>query len=182
MSEQVILVDSNDNETGFMEKLRAHREGQLHRAFSIFVFNNRGQLLMQKRAPGKYHSGGLWSNTVCSHPRPGELLDHAVHRRLMEEMGFDCEAREIFSSIYRAELNNQMIENEFDHIFIGEFNGTPKPDIQEAEDWKWMDIPELNRSCAQQKMNYTYWLCLLLNDVAPHIQSFREKSTAKACG
>ncbi len=176
MDEYVILVDRNDNETGLMEKIKAHREGQLHRAFSIFIYNNQAQQLVQKRAPGKYHSGGLWSNTCCSHPRPGEPLDHAVHRRLMEEMGFDCETEEVFSSIYTAKLDNKMIENEFDHIFIGQFNGTPKPNILEVEDWKWMDIHELNKGCQLQADNFTYWFCLLLNDVASYIPTLKRKS------
>src|SRR2546423_9920022 len=130
-AEQLILVDSSDREIGVGEKLETHREGRLHRAFSIFIFDGAGRLLLQKRAPTKYHSGGLWSNTACGHPRPGEETVAAAHRRLREEMGFDCELRAAFGFLYRAELRERLIEHEYDHVFVGEFRGAPAPDVAE---------------------------------------------------
>src|SRR5918997_6672888 len=128
MSEQVILVDEADREVGTGSKLEAHREGALHRAFSVFVFDRRGRLLLQKRAAGKYHSGGLWSNTCCGHPRPGEATAEAARRRLREEMNFDCELRAAFEFLYRAQFTNKLIEHEYDHVFVGEFGGVFVPD------------------------------------------------------
>jgi len=124
--ELVVLVDENDNEIGVEEKINAHRKGLLHRAFSIFVFNSKNELLLQKRAADKYHSGGLWSNTCCSHPRPGENLKDAAHRRLQEEMGFDCSLREVFSFLYKKSFDNGLTEHELDHVFFGKFDGIPK--------------------------------------------------------
>ena len=130
--EMVAIVDENDNEIGEEEKIKALREGKLHRAFSIFVFNSKGQMLIQKRAKEKYHSGGLWTNTCCSHPRPGEPIEKAAHRRLKEEMGFDCEIKEIFSFTYRVKFDNNLFENEYDHAFLGKFDGKPMPNSKEV--------------------------------------------------
>ncbi|HEX7957304.1 MAG TPA: isopentenyl-diphosphate Delta-isomerase, partial [Pyrinomonadaceae bacterium] len=118
-SEQLILVDADDRELGAGEKLEVHRAGALHRAFSVFVFDGRGRLLMQRRAAGKYHSGGLWSNTACGHPRPGEATRAAARRRLREEMGLDCELSAAFEFVYRAELGDSLVEHEYDHVFVG---------------------------------------------------------------
>jgi len=169
MQERVVLVDEQDKELGSMEKLKAHYEGILHRAFSVFIFNENGQLLLQKRANGKYHSGRLWSNSCCSHPRPGEALDIVVRRRLMEEMGFACHTREIFSTVYKAKLDNDIIENEFDHIFIGEYNGLPNPEPQEVEEWKWMDITEIKNHIKVQGQNFTVWFPLLFDNVIRYL-------------
>src|ERR1700740_2951379 len=117
--EYVILVNEQDEETGSMEKMQAHVEARLHRAFSVFVFNSLDKLLLQRRAKGKYHSPGLWTNTCCSHPRPGEKTIDAAKRRLMEEMGFECELHPAFSFIYKAELDNNLTEHEFDHVYFG---------------------------------------------------------------
>jgi isopentenyl-diphosphate delta-isomerase len=136
--EMVASVDENDNIIGEEEKIKAHQEGKLHRAFSIFVFNSKGQMLIQKRAKEKYHSGGLWTNTCCSHPRPGEPIEKAAHRKLKEEMGFDCEIKEIFSFIYKVKFDNGLFENEYDHVFLGKFDGKPMPDSTEVEDWMFM--------------------------------------------
>ncbi len=166
MIENVILVDPEDTEIGSMEKLQAHQQGKLHRAFSIFILNNENdQMLLQKRAKGKYHSGGLWSNNFCSHPRPGEPLELAVARRLEEEMGMRCNTKEIFSKIYKATLDNNIIENEFDHVFIGNFEGHPYINPDEAEDWKWISIEKLLESMQKEPQAYTVWFGLLLKDV-----------------
>src|SRR5262245_36737449 len=141
--ERVVLVDENDREIGTEEKLKTHQQGLLHRAFSIFVLNSEGQLLLQKRAAGKYHSPGLWGNTFCSHPRPGEELEAAVHRRLQAEMGFDCPLKRDFSFVYRVELNNGLIEHEIDHVFSGHHDGDPDANLEEVQDWRWVDLPTL---------------------------------------
>jgi isopentenyl-diphosphate delta-isomerase len=160
--ERVILVDENDLELGSSEKLRAHRDGALHRAFSIFVFDPGGRLLLQKRARTKYHSGGLWSNTCCGHPRPGETTVGAARRRLREEMSFDCELRAAFDLLYRAELDGALVEHEYDHVFVGEFAGTPDPDPSEVEDWKWIGMSELRRGLRDEPSLYSAWLKLVL--------------------
>ena len=156
--ERVILVDEHDRELGAAEKLAAHVAGRLHRAFSIFVFNRAGQLLLQRRAKAKYHSGGLWSNTCCGHPRPGEATPDAARRRLREEMNFDCELRAAFEFLYRAELANELIEHEYDHVFVGEFDGAFVAEKSEVEDWKWTTPDELRRELRARPNDYTYWL------------------------
>jgi isopentenyl-diphosphate delta-isomerase len=158
MEEQVILVDDRDRPVGVAEKMQAHREGSLHRAFSIFVTNAKGELLLQRRARSKYHSGGLWTNTCCSHPRPQETTETAASRRLQEEMGFSCDLREIFSFTYRAELDNDLIEHEFDRVFVGEFNGEPILNPQEAEEWCWISIDRLSQDIQEHPERYTFWL------------------------
>jgi isopentenyl-diphosphate delta-isomerase len=169
MKEMVILVDENDNEIGVEEKLEAHIAGLLHRAFSIFCVNSEGEMLLQKRARGKYHSGGLWTNTCCSHPEPGETLDHAVHRRLFEEMGFDCELKKAFHFTYKASLDNGLTEHEYDHVFIGEFDGEPKPNIEEVEAWKFISIDELREDLGHTPEAYTFWFRVSLEKVIEHL-------------
>lgn len=156
--ERVVLVDEQDRELGAAEKLAAHGAGKLHRAFSIFVFNSERRLLLQRRAQAKYHSGGLWSNTCCGHPRPGEATDAAARRRLREELNFDCELRPAFEFIYRAQLANELIEHEYDHVFVGEFDGVVVPNDREVEDWKWTTLDELRRDMRVRPDEYTYWL------------------------
>ena len=164
-TEEVILVDERDRELGSSEKLRAHRDGALHRAFSVFVFDERGRLLLQKRAAGKYHSAGLWSNTACGHPRPGEQTAAAARRRLREEMNFDCELREEFSFLYRAELEGGLVEHEYDHVFTGTFAGpTPAPDPAEVEDWEWVAVEDLRRAVALDPARYSRWLKIVLEE------------------
>ena len=158
LEEQVILVDESDRQIGIAEKLAAHQSGQLHRAFSIFILNSQGQLLLQKRAQHKYHSGGLWTNTCCSHPRPDESLTDATQRRLTEEMGITCELTELFSFIYRAELDRGLIEYEFDHVFLGYSDRPPILNPDEAEDWQWIDLPKLQADIRDRPSVYTYWL------------------------
>ena len=165
MQERVILVDENDNQTGTEEKIAAHEKALLHRAFSIFVFNNKGELLLQKRAGTKYHCGGLWTNTVCSHPRDGESLNHAAHRRLGEEMGFDCEVLEIFEFVYKKKFDNGLSEHEYDHVFIGKFDGQPIPNPVEVEDIKWMSINEIKEDIEKNPENYTYWFKIAIKKI-----------------
>ncbi len=168
MEEQVILVDAADQEIGIGEKIQTHQEGKLHRAFSVFVFNSRGQLLLQKRAQSKYHSGGLWSNTCCSHPRPEEPTEKAAHRRLKEEMGFDCALYEIFSFTYKVKCDNDLTEHEFDHVFLGTFEGEPTPSPQEVDEWKWIDLAELRQDVREHPERYTYWLRISMDEIVSH--------------
>lgn len=175
--EQLVLVDENDCEIGIEEKLKTHLEGRLHRAFSIFVFDNSQRLLLQKRAQTKYHSGGLWSNTCCGHPRPGESTIIAAHRRLREEMNFDCDLHKLFTFQYRAELENNLIENEVDHVFIGKFYGVPFPNAEEVQDWKWIDLIDLKNELEKHPEDYSYWLRKALeknewNSLHDYINSF----------
>jgi isopentenyl-diphosphate delta-isomerase len=162
--EQVVLVDENDQPIGVEEKLRAHqRGGKLHRAFSIFVFNPAGELLLQRRAQGKYHFGGLWTNTCCGHPRPEESLEQAAVRRLQEEMGFKTPLRRTFTFIYKShdELSG-LTEHEFDHVLVGAHAGEPAPDPAEVEDWRWLSLEKLREEIRRNPQDYTPWFRLAL--------------------
>ena len=170
MQEHVVLVDRTGREIGTQEKMQAHREGKLHSAFSVFIFNDVGELLLQKRAHTKYHSGGLWTNTCCSHPRPGETYPLAAKRRLDEEMGFDCELTELFSFIYHTQLDNDLFEHELDYVFVGHYNGQPTSDPSEVDDWKWMNINALKQDIQEKPENYTYWFKLILDRVIEESQ------------
>lgn len=162
MSERVILVDAGDTPVGTAEKLTAHREGRLHRAFSVFVLNDGDEVLLQRRAEGKYHSGGLWSNTCCSHPRPGEETEVAARRRLEEEMGFVCPLEPAFEMVYRADVGGGLVEYEYDHIFLGRWNGGPDPDPAEVAGWRWVGLPELREEVARTPRRFTYWFRVAL--------------------
>ena len=164
MTQEVILVDKNDKEIGTGEKMEVHQEGKLHRAFSIFVFNSQGQFLLQRRAKTKYHCAGLWGNTCCSHPRPGETLENAVHRKLKQEMGFDCDLKKKFSFIYRAEFDNGLIENEYDHVFIGKFDSKPDHNLEEVDAWKWISIDELKKDINKNPEEYVPWIKIILKN------------------
>jgi len=155
--ENVILVDEKDNQVGLMPKLEAHQKGLLHRAFSVFIFNSDYKLLLQKRASSKYHSGGLWTNTCCSHPRDGEDIIDAANRRLNEEMGIKTSLRKVFDFIYTAKLDNNLIENEFDHVFYGVYDIDPIINKDEAEDFKWVDMETLKNDIENNKDQYTVW-------------------------
>ena len=170
LEEKVVLVDIYDRQIGVIEKLQAHRQGLLHRAFSIFVLNSQGQLLLQKRAIHKYHSGGLWTNTCCSHPRPDELTDLAVHRRLQEEMGFDCEIHKIFDFIYKAKLDQGLTEHEFDHVFAGTFNANPKINHAEVESWKWMHLDDIAADMELDPEKYTVWFKIAFERVRGYLR------------
>ena len=164
-SENVVLVDEQDNEIGVGEKLITHLQGKLHRAVSIFLFNGQGQMLLQQRAHSKYHSGGLWTNTCCSHPRPNELTLDAAKRRLWEVMGIRCELTKAFDFIYKAPLDNMITEYEFDHVFIGQFDGKPNPNPEEACDWKWIDPEKLEQDVLKHPQHYTFWFKMILQKV-----------------
>ncbi|NUJ97619.1 isopentenyl-diphosphate Delta-isomerase [Candidatus Gracilibacteria bacterium] len=158
MKEFVVLVDENNNEIGTMEKLEAHEKGILHRAISIFVFNDAGELLLQQRAKHKYHAGGLWTNTVCSHPRLGETYEDAVQRRLQEEMGFTCPLEKFGEIVYNVGfLEGDLREHEHDTIFIGTYNGEVNPNTEEAMDYKWINLDELKKDIKENKDFYTPW-------------------------
>jgi len=166
MEEKVILVDKNDNQIGVEDKMKAHRNGgKLHRAFSVFILNSKGEVLIQKRAESKYHSPGLWANACCSHPRIGESLESAVHRRLKEEMGLDCKLKEFFTLTYRLELDNDLWEWEFDHIFIGKFNGNANPSSEEVAEWKWVDLNKLEKDIGENFDKYASWFKIILKDL-----------------
>ena len=162
----VVLVDEQDNEVGVAEKIAAHSDGgRLHRAFSIFVFDRRGYWLLQKRAPGKYHFPGLWTNTCCSHPRPGEKLEAAAHRRLREEMGFDCDLRELFCFTYRATHGNGLSEWEYDHVFEGTYEGGIKPARVEVDACEWFSPDSLAADVNANPHKYTPWFKLAMSQV-----------------
>jgi len=156
-NDHVILVDTNDREIGTALKLPAHEAGSLHRAFSIFVFDSKGRVMLQRRAVEKYHSGGLWTNTCCSHPRPGESTDAAAHRRLQEEMGFDCPLKHAFHFIYRAELDHGLTEHEFDHVYFGRFDNDPVLNRAEACEWRWIAPDDLDAEIAAAPERFTVW-------------------------
>jgi len=166
LKEEVILVDEKDNDVGTEEKLAAHQDGgRLHRAFSIFVFDADGKMLLQQRAGHKYHCGGLWTNTCCSHPRPGESLEDAVHRKLKQELGFDTELKEILSFVYRAGFENGLTEHELDHVFVGRFDGEPKLNPEEVRDFKWVDVEWLKKDVQENPDKYTPWFKIILERV-----------------
>ena len=162
--EYVILVDEIDQEIGTMEKQEAHEKGLLHRAFSVFVFNENKELLLQQRALTKYHSAGLWTNTCCSHPRIGETIEKAAHRRLMEEMGFDCELSNKTSFIYKAAFVNCLTEHEFDHVLVGSFNGEINFNPTEVKNFKWINLEELQIDLLQNNQNYTAWFKIIFDN------------------
>ncbi len=157
MSQLIAVVDCADRVIGYRGKDEVHREGLLHRAFSILVFNSRGEVLLQRRALSKYHSPGLWTNTCCSHLPENSEMQAVVHHRLVEEMGFDCELTHLFTFTYRVELPNGLIENELDHVYVGRFDGIPKPHGDEVCDWKWLPPQVLLADVDQNPDDYTYW-------------------------
>ena len=163
--EQVILVDANDTEIGTMGKMEVHKRGLLHRAFSIFVFSPQGEMLLQKRASSKYHSGGLWSNSCCGHPRPGESIQDATNRRLMEELGIRCDMRELITNTYNFPLDEVMTEHELNHVCTGTWEGVPNPNVEEVEDWKFISLSELEEEIRTNSGKYTSWFKHLLKPV-----------------
>lgn len=169
MEEKVILVNKHDQPIGEMEKMEAHRKGELHRAISVLVFNNRNELMLQQRALSKYHTPGLWSNTCCSHPRPGESSLQAASRRLMEEMGFQCMLEKSFDFIYRADFPNGLIEHEFDHIFIGRYNEDPRINPEEAESFRWISLIDLRKEMKETPENFTIWFRLIMEQLPEHM-------------
>jgi isopentenyl-diphosphate Delta-isomerase len=168
MNEFVVLVDENDIDQGLMEKMEAHVKGVLHRAFSVFIFNNNSEMLLQQRAFSKYHSPGLWTNTCCSHPRNKEKAIDAAHRRLIEEMGFDCEIIPAFTFKYKAPVGQGLIEHEFDHVFTGTYNSIPSPNPDEVAAWKWVAMTELEEDMLLNPEKYTVWFRIAF----PELKSF----------
>ena len=163
--EYVILVDEQDQEIGLMEKMEAHEKGLLHRAFSVFVFNSQGELMLQQRAFEKYHSGGLWTNTCCSHPRQGEAVLEAAHRRMEEEMGFDCELNQQFHFIYNRKLDKGLTEHELDHVVFGKFEGEPNLNPEEVVAYKWMNMQDLKTDIQNNPSEYTEWFKICFDEV-----------------
>ena len=156
MEEKIILVDINDKQIGTCEKMKAHKEALLHRAFSVLIFNQ-DQILIQQRAKHKYHCGGLWANTCCSHPRENETLEEAVSRRLIEETGIACPVYEIGSFLYCAPFDNGLTEYEIDHVFIGEYDGSLLPNYQEVEQLQWVSSEWLKQDLMENPDKYTPW-------------------------
>lgn len=165
MEEMLILVDKKDNSIGSEGKLSVHQKGLLHRAFSIFIYDSEGRLLLQQRAHGKYHSAGLWTNSCCGHPRWGECTEAAASRRLQEEMGFTTQLKRVFSFIYHAEVPGNLIEHEFDYVYVGLFNGDPTVNPDEVADWLWIDISQLNCKLNSQPENFTVWFRKIIDSV-----------------
>jgi isopentenyl-diphosphate delta-isomerase len=166
--EQVIRVDPKDRATGFAGKLEVHEAGFLHRAFSIYILNRRGEMLLQRRAGCKYHFAGLWSNTCCGHPRPGEQTKLAAIRRLNEELGFSANLSEVSQLVYRArDPVSGLIEHEYLHVFEGTFGGEPLPNPNEVDDWCWMSIPQVRVSLRRGPEGFTPWFALLFTRLFP---------------
>jgi isopentenyl-diphosphate delta-isomerase len=162
MEDLLILVDENDRELGALEKLPVHQQGLLHRAFSIFIFNSKNELLLQQRADGKYHSEGLWTNTCCSHPRKDEEISEAVHRRLWEEMGMECELNFQFSFIYKMPFANGLTEHELDHVYFGKSDLLPEPDSDEVKNWRYISLPQLQDEIHMSPHSFSGWLNICL--------------------
>ena len=166
---RVILVDENDNMTGVMEKLQAHTEARLHRAVSVFLVNSSGEWILQKRAMDKYHSQGLWTNTCCTHPAPGESAYDSARRRLREEMGLDCEVTEVFSFIYREDVGNGLTEYEYDHVFTGVTDAIPVINRDEVVEWKAIDFEGLKKDIEKNPSAYTVWFRKVFEEVNSHL-------------
>ena len=167
---EVILVNENDEQIGTMEKMEAHQKGLLHRAFSVFIFNSKGELLLQQRSPGKYHNAGLWTNTCCSHPLPGEDVLTAANRRLLEEMGFTTLLSPAFNFTYRATFANGLMEHEYDHVLTGTYDGKIKIDESEVSDYCFKTINEVEDSLQMHPQQYTEWFKIAL----PQIRIFHK--------
>ncbi len=171
--ERVILVTETDTEIGDAPKLEAHLTGALHRAFSVFVLDEDGRVLLQRRAVRKYHSPGLWSNTCCGHPRPGENTDDAARRRLREEMGIDCEFSHVSSFVYRADLGGGLVEHELDHVFVGSTSDVPRHDSDEVSECRWLEVDELRAWLRHEPEAFTAWF-------APAFEKAAEDGSFKA--
>ncbi len=167
--EKVILVNEKDEETGVIEKMEAHRKALLHRAFSVFIFNDNKEMLLQQRSLSKYHSGGLWSNACCSHPRPRENTRDAANRRLYEELGFDTPLRPLFKFIYKAPFDNGLTEHELDHVFTGTYNGHLNINPQEVNAYRYMTIEEVENQLLKHPQEFTFWFHIAFPRVKEYI-------------
>lgn len=155
--DKVILVDQNDQEIGYADKMEAHVKGMLHRAFSIFLFNSKKEMLIHQRAAGKYHGGGLWTNACCSHPQPGEDIKHSAIERLHFEMGLQCELQKAFSFIYHSPVENGLVEHEYDHVYLGFTDSTPLPHPDEVQSYRWINTTDLKKEIELQPEKFTFW-------------------------
>lgn len=169
--EKVILVDTDDNPIGTMPKLEAHEKALLHRAFSVFILNQKGQLMLQQRALHKYHSPGLWTNTCCSHQREGEENIAAGMRRLKEEMGFTTSLQTLFSFIYKAPFDNGLTEHELDHVLFGHYESSPIINTEEVADWKWMDLEDVAQQINESPQEFTVWFKIIFARFYKHIKT-----------
>lgn len=163
MEEKVILVNENDEQIGLMEKIEAHEKALLHRAFSVFVYNDKNEVMIQQRALSKYHSPGLWTNTCCSHQKEGETNVEAGKRRLMEEMGFQTDLKEVTSFIYKAPFDNGLSEHEYDYILVGHYNDDPKINPDEVASWKWMSLEDIKKDMNNHPEKYTAWFKIIFD-------------------
>lgn len=175
METLVILVDENDNQTGLMEKIEAHQKALLHRAVSVFIIDSKGEWILQKRAPHKYHSKGLWTNTCCTHPLPGESEMESASRRLMEEMGIQCDLKKLFTFIYKENLGDGLTEYEYDHVFLGISDDTPAINTDEVESWMKISFKMLHQSVTEQPELYTYWFKEIYHKVQMHIMNCKKE-------
>ncbi|WP_404982236.1 isopentenyl-diphosphate Delta-isomerase [Capnocytophaga granulosa] len=171
MEEQVILVNEKDEPIGLMGKMEAHEKGLLHRAFSVFVFNSKQEVLLQQRAACKYHSPNLWTNTCCSHPRAGETNQQAGERRLQEEMGLQVPLQEVFSFIYKAPFDNGLTEHEYDHVLIGYSDAQPQINPEEVASWKWLSLEAIKEDILQVPERYTAWFKIIFEEFYHHLLS-----------
>ncbi len=167
MEELVTLVNEQDEQVGTMEKLSAHQEGSLHRALSVVVYNEAGEMLIQKRAGSKYHSPSLWSNACCSHPRPNELTSEAVARRLQEEIGLTCETHFSHKFIYKVDFENGLIEHELDHVFVGKTDQLPILNPEEASEYRFVPVPILKNEMVENPESFTFWFHLIMKELHP---------------
>ncbi len=166
----VILVDEQDVQTGTMEKMEVHQKALLHRAFSVFIFNEKGEMLLHRRADRKYHSGGLWTNACCSHPKPGEETLVAAEARLQEEMGFHVPLKKAFDFVYKAPFDNGLTEHEFDHVFIGTYDGEISPNMEEVSDYCFKSTEEINSSINSHPQKYTEWFKIAFPKMEAYLQ------------
>ena len=166
----VILVDEHDNPVGTMGKQEVHEKALLHRAFSVFIFNNKQELLLQKRAANKYHSAGLWTNTCCSHPKPGEDIAEAAQKRLKEEMGFNTDIQKVFSFLYKAPFDNGLTEHEYDHVFVGYFTGLVQPNPNEVSDYCYQSLEEIRTNILMKPGHFTEWFKIALPKVEAYLK------------
>lgn len=176
-TQEVVLVNEKDEVLGTMEKLRAHEEGILHRAFSVMIFNSRGEMLIQQRAQDKYHCGGLWTNACCSHPRLDETPKEGAQRRLNEEMGFSTDVEFLGSFIYKVKFDNGLTEHEFDHMFCGNYDENPNPNSEEVEDWKFIAMSDLLKDVEYQPESYTFWFRDILKNRSKELLAYDQDRT-----
>lgn len=175
--EEVVLVDDSDRDIGVMEKMEAHRKGELHRAFSVFLFNPAGECLIQKRSTEKYHSPGLWTNACCSHPKPDETVEEATKRRLREELGISCELTFVYKFKYKVQLTDTLTEHEIDYVYAGICETLPSINPEEVAEWKFVQLDEVRKDIAIHPTQYTHWFKLILGDEKSHLLFLRVVSS-----